>query len=106
MEIPDDILKQITCCLKTDNHIVNEPILVECGSNACKKCVSECCEMTLYCYSCNNRHDKKKLDNSTVNKIAESEICLYNDNLSVQLNKNLASIEENFQSKYEFQIEI
>ena len=41
MPIPGNILKQIKCCLYDDGHIVNEPVVLKCGANACKKCVSD-----------------------------------------------------------------
>ena len=39
MPIPEAILNQIKCCFLNDGHIAVEPIYVNCGAHACKKCV-------------------------------------------------------------------
>ena len=97
--IPEEIKKQIKCSLKSDNHIVHEPILLKCGFNACKKCILECIKPTIYCFSCKNKHVKKELNDAPVNKIIESIISLYLISLTKEINMNLASKEEIFKSK-------
>ena len=40
-----DLLNQVLCCfsLKGDfnEHFVNDPVLMKCGRNACKKCAKD-----------------------------------------------------------------
>ena len=91
MPIPENILKQIKCCLHDDGHIVNEPVLLKCGANACKKCVSDSIEGMLKCYFCNGQHEKKDLLNAPNNKMVESVITLFLDDLFQDLNKKLES---------------
>jgi hypothetical protein len=74
MPIHQDLLKEIECCLSNDRHIVSEPVLFECGENACKNCVNSLKENSNKCYSCDKNHDKKELLNAPFNKLAETII--------------------------------
>jgi hypothetical protein len=91
MPIPENILKQIKCCLYDDGHIVHEPVLFKCGANACKKCVSDSIDDKIKCFFCNDQHKKKDLLNATNNKMVESVITLFLDDLFHDLNKKLES---------------
>ncbi len=91
MPIPENILKQIKCCLYDDGHIVNEPVLLKCGANACKKCVSDSIGGKIKCFFCNDQHEKKDLLNAANNKMVESVITLFLDDLFHDLNKKLES---------------
>jgi hypothetical protein len=91
MLIPENILKQINCCLYDDGHIVNEPVLLKCGANACKKCVSDSSDGMLSCFFCNSQHEKKDLLNASNNKMVESVITLFLNDLFHGLNKKLES---------------
>jgi parvulin-like peptidyl-prolyl isomerase len=37
--IPDDIIKIISCSLSSTRHIIEDPVLLSCGHNACRPCV-------------------------------------------------------------------
>ncbi len=91
MPIPGNILKQIKCCVYDDGHIVNEPVVLKCGANACKKCVSDSIGKTIKCYFCNSQHEKNDLLNAPNNKMAESVIILFLDDLFKDLNSKLES---------------
>jgi hypothetical protein len=91
MPIPENILKQIKCCLYDDGHIVNDPVVLKCGANACKKCVSDSIDGKIKCYFCNGQHEKNDLMNAPNNKMVESVITLFLDDLFQDLNKKLES---------------
>jgi hypothetical protein len=91
MPIPEIYLNQIKCCLNNDGHIVNEPILLNCGANACKKCVIDSTDDILRCFNCNYSHDKNDLLNAPINKLAESVIHVHSNDLVQYLNESLES---------------
>jgi hypothetical protein len=91
MPIPENILKQIKCCLYDDGHIVNEPVLLKCGANACKKCVSDSIGGMIKCYFCNDQHEKNDLLNAPNNKMAEYGVQSFLDDLFKDLNNKLES---------------
>jgi hypothetical protein len=65
MSINQSLLKRINCCIAKDEHIVLDPVLVsECQSSACKQCILDTKEENIYCYGCNNEHEKTKLLNA------------------------------------------
>jgi hypothetical protein len=72
MPIPEAILNQMKCCLFNDGHIAIEPILVSCGSSVCKKCVVGSKEEVIKCFSCNENHKKSEIIKGPLNKVAES----------------------------------
>ena len=92
MPIPEDILKQMKCCLSDDGHIVNEPVVLKCGSNACKKCASDL--ISVKCFGCNDTHEKKELMNAPINKIVNSFINLFLEDLFLDLKNKLKSTAE------------
>jgi hypothetical protein len=89
MPIPEDILNQIKCCLNDDGHFVQEPILLKCGANACKKCVLYSTNSILKCYSCNLNHEKNDFINSPINKMVESVINLFSTDLFQYLEEKI-----------------
>jgi hypothetical protein len=91
MPIPENILNQIKCCLNNDGHIVNESILVQCGANACKKCIFDSTNTTLRCFSCNGSHEKNDLLNAPINKMVKSVIHVFSNDLIHYLNGSLES---------------
>jgi hypothetical protein len=91
MPIPENILNQIKCCLNNNDHFINEPILLECGANACKKCVFDSTNSTLRCYSCNGSHERNDLLNAPINKMVVSVIELFSNDLIQNLNESLES---------------
>jgi hypothetical protein len=91
MPIPENILKQIKCCLLDDDHIVNEPVVLKCGANACKKFVSNSIDGMIKCYFCNSQHEKNDLLNAPNNKIVEYVVQSFLDDLFKDLNNKLES---------------
>jgi hypothetical protein len=92
MPIPEDVLKQIKCCLNEDGHIVHEPVLLKCGYNACKKCCSDLVVSTVKCFSCHNSHDKNELLNAPYNKAIDLIIKKNLNDLFQDLNLKQESI--------------
>ena len=92
MPITEDILKELKCCLASDFHYVIEPVLMECGANACKECVTQAITEKIQCYSCYSEHEKNfKL---TVNKLAERVINSLSNEIIKDVNQKLASLED------------
>jgi hypothetical protein len=74
MLIEKSLLNDLICCLDENEHIINEPLLLLCGCNACKSCIYESTGSTLKCLKCNIIYEKRALLNSVKNKIAETII--------------------------------
>ena len=76
MPIEQSLLNDLTCCLGKNEHghIINEPLLLKCGCNACKSCAYDVTCTTFKCHKCNVIHERKDLLSSTRNKIAETVI--------------------------------
>ena len=74
MPIPEAILNQMKCCFLNDGHIAVEPIIVNCGANACQKCVIDSTEDIIKCFSCKENHTKKDIIKYPTNKLAESMV--------------------------------
>jgi len=73
MPITNACLNHLKCCLHKDGHIVIQPVLLKCRSNACKQCILDSKEEKVICYSCKDTHDKKELLNTTtLNRTAET----------------------------------
>jgi hypothetical protein len=91
MPIPEKILNQMRCCFSDDGHIVQEPLLLKCGLNACKKCVDNSATATLNCFGCNGTHDKKDFIDAPIVKIVDSLIHSFLDDLFEDLEDKLKS---------------
>ena len=55
MSLPEYVLSQIKCCLSQDQHILEEPVLLKCGGNACKECIQN---YRFECQKCSMKHNK------------------------------------------------
>ena len=104
MPIPEDLLHQMKCCLNNDDHIVNEPILLTCGSNACQKCIQESKNEILPCFGCNQNHRKKDYSNATINKIVQILINSFLSDLLSDLNRKIKNINEDLKGKARFHL--
>jgi hypothetical protein len=72
MAIPEDILKQIRCCIRNCQHYVNEPIMVNCcARNACKMCIQNLKEDRFECI-CGEINKKDDYMKATTNTTAET----------------------------------
>jgi hypothetical protein len=91
MSIPEDMLKQMRCCLSDDGHIVQEPIVLKCGLTACKICVDDSVTAILYCFGCNGTHEKKDFIDAPIIKFIESFIKSSLPDLFQDLNNKLKS---------------
>ena len=72
MPIPESVLNQMKCSFFNDGHIAIEPIQLKCGATACKECVNDATEKKIDCKSCKEKHEKKDLISIPVNKVAET----------------------------------
>ena len=91
MPLPELILKQMKCCVNDDGHIVIEPFLLTCGGNACKDCVDKSHEEMIFCFFCNEKHEKKNILNSPKNLIVETMVKSFSTDLFQDLNQKLES---------------
>ena len=92
MPTSKEISKQIVCCLTKDGHVVEEPILLKCGGNACKKCILNSNEKFIRCFSCEDRHEQNDLIDAKINDTAELIINSPLGNLFEDLNSKLKAI--------------
>ena len=59
MPINESLLKRIKCCLNKNEHKVLDPVfLIECQNTACKQCIVDQNDENIYCYGCNNNHER------------------------------------------------
>ena len=93
MTIPEDILSDLKCSIKSDFHYAYEPILLKCGSNACKNCIIDSPNEKIKCYGCGDDHDKKDYLDSKINKIAKTVAVSFLNDLIEDLNSKLSSLE-------------
>ena len=95
MSIQKNIIDEIKCCLDQDGHYVQEPILLTCGGNACKRCrnVSQSVKY-VKCYSCKQQHNKSDYKDATINKMMETFINFHLSDLDQELNANLLSLKD------------
>ena len=91
MPIPELLLKQMKCCVTKDGHIVIEPFLLKCGGNACQQCVKESFQKMIFCYFCNEKHEKENILNSPKNLIAETMVKSFLTDLFQDVNQKLES---------------
>ena len=83
MPFPENLLKQIKCCLnKNDKHTLVDPVLLKCGGNACKECVTG----SIKCLNCNETHLKGDF---IENKLAESLIRSFMKDQYVSLDEEI-----------------
>ena len=93
MPIPENILSDLKCCIKSDYHYAYEPILLKCGSNACKNCITEASNAKVKCYGCGDNHDIKDYLDSKINKIAKTISITFLNDLIQNLNSRLSKLE-------------
>ena len=91
MTIPETLFNQMRCCLYDDGHVVDEPLLLKCGFQACKKCIIDPTVTTIKCFGCNGEHEKNDLLNSPINKFVEPFIQLFLPDLFQDLRTKLHS---------------
>jgi hypothetical protein len=90
MELNEDILQNLKCCLGKFEfeHIVKDPIMLKCGGNACRECLNGS-----ICRICNKVHQFGDANQYSTNKSAEILIkaCFNSllDKLKLDLSENL-----------------
>lgn len=57
LKLDDSFLKQISCCISSDKHFVNNPILLQCNGNACKTCILNLNCLEIKCNYCQKFHN-------------------------------------------------
>ena len=98
MPLHEDILNQLKCCAFDDGHIAIEPVLVKCGANACKECIKTSKEDVIICYNCNGTHETKDLINSPINKLSESMVKIYMNDLLEYAKETVKTIDSKLSS--------
>ena len=83
MALPDYI-GVIYCKYSNDEHISEDPILLPCGSSACRLCYSP----TIICSNCHNVHDINIQTHSRANDLIEA----YVDDLDKDIRQKFAQI--------------
>ena len=95
----DEIIKQMNCCLSDDNHIVIEPVILNCGGNACKQCVDDIQGLSVECFNCKQIHLKSDLErmplNSTMKMLIEKALL---KDVVAQLKSKLNDLLSEFES--------
>ena len=86
MSLPEYVLKQINCCLSQEEHIIEEPVILKCGGNACKECTQN---YRFECQKCSMKHNKNEFVEC---KSTESLIRYFMSDLSKSLDEKLCSI--------------
>ena len=75
MPIPEDLYKQMLCCLSEDHHIVFDPILITlCNGHACKTCINNIHSETVQCLYCEKEHKKRDLLSMPSNPVMKTII--------------------------------
>ena len=92
MPIPEELINQLKCCLNDDGHIVRDPVVFECGGNACRICINELKLDSAKCYNCAEIHEKKDLIKAPSNKLAKTLIQLNLNDLFEYLEKKLGEL--------------
>ena len=92
MSIPQKLLKQIRCCFGNDEHIVIQPVLLNCGGNACKDCIKSSNKEIMKCLFCNMDHKQSEIVKSPNNQIVETIIQSFLPDLFQDLRIKLDSV--------------
>jgi hypothetical protein len=53
---------ELECCLGNYEHYVNDPVVLACGENACRKCLEDFNQINFLCRYCRISHEKSSLD--------------------------------------------
>jgi hypothetical protein len=80
----DELYQQIKCCVSDDEHFIDEPILIACGHNACRKCIENLNEIQTSCRFCKTIHNKEDM----------MKMQIVNPSASLLLITNLKNINE------------
>lgn len=104
MTIPENILKELKCSLRSDGHYAYEPVVLKCGSNACKNCIKDAKDEKLKCYSCGDEHQKKDYSDFKINKVAKSVMKSFLEDLIQDLDTKLAATEESLKGNFIFSL--
>ena len=89
MPIPEAILNQMKCGILNDGHIAIEPIQLSCGANGCKKCISSSKDDVIKCFACNGEHQKRDVINSPINKLGETMVHTFLNDLLEYVDNSL-----------------
>jgi hypothetical protein len=101
MVIPDEMQKQIKCCLNSQDHIVFEPKLINCGGNACSKCIENLTLTRVKCYYCKNEHEKDELQQMPLNlAIGEMIQKRFLKELVINLNTSLKKMSDTIKGNF------
>jgi reverse gyrase len=72
MNIPDEVLSVIKCCLSQNkDHFVKDAYILSCGGNCCKKCIEDSKKRHNKCNFCHELHSKEELKYLSANPSVE-----------------------------------
>jgi hypothetical protein len=75
MPIPNELYRQMLCCVSEDLHIVFEPVLITiCNGHACKNCINNLSTDTVNCLYCNKEHKKREMLTMPINHVMKTII--------------------------------
>lgn len=100
MSIPENVLKEIKCCLSNDDHIVIEPVLLSCDGNACNRCIYSFKESL--CKNCSKKHDNDDVLYAPDNKMAKKLVEKYINEIFQDLIARLELIKEGLRGMLTF----
>ena len=88
-----DVYQSLICSLSNDQHIVEEPISLDCGHYICKKCISS--EKKITCKACNQVTDR---DLKNAKESIPSKVIIHHllSQLFVELEKKTSEGVQNF----------
>ena len=78
MNLTDDVLNSLKCCLNSKEHFLRDPLILKCNHSACKKCIEKKKgrEFTCEFNGCGKKYKMKKVDklqsNLTIPELLET----------------------------------
>jgi hypothetical protein len=98
--ISEKILNKIKCSLCNYCHIVDEPILLECGSNGCLNCIKESSDnQTIQCFCCDREYNRNELLEKPINEKIKNIIKFFLDDLLQDVHRSIFLTKENLNGK-------
>jgi hypothetical protein len=99
MVISDELITSLKCCVYKNDHLVEEAVLLECGGNACEKCINFANKTEIKCCYCKKTHDIKSGFKLQPNPILKTMIKSYLKELCEMMQQELNNTIKSIQSK-------
>ena len=97
--IPEKTLSKIKCCVSNNSHVVDEPVILNCGSNACVNCIKESNNETILCLCCDKEYYRNELLEKPQNKNINNTIQFFLTDLLQDIHRSIYLIRENLNRK-------